>query len=40
MIRILPTTWTALYISLASAATWFLCESDALGGAAAPLFFH
>lgn len=39
MIRILPSTWTALYVSLASVATWFLCESDALGGAA-PLFFH
>jgi hypothetical protein len=39
MLRILPTTWTAIYVSLASAATWFLCESGALGGAT-PLFFH
>jgi hypothetical protein len=40
MHRILPTTWTAIYVSFASAATWFLCESGALGGGAAPLFFH
>lgn len=39
MIRIAPTAWTALYVSLTSLATWLLCETDALGGAA-PLFLH
>jgi hypothetical protein len=35
----LPMTWTALQVALAAAATWLLCETDALGGGAAP-FFH
>lgn len=35
----LPMTLTALQVALAAAATWFLCESNALSGAAAP-FFH
>lgn len=35
----LPMTWTALQVALATAATWFLCETNALSGAAAP-FFH
>jgi hypothetical protein len=39
MIRIVPTAWTAFYISLSGLATWLLCETDALGGAA-PLFLH
>jgi hypothetical protein len=39
MIRIFPATWTALHISLISAATWLLVETDALNGMA-PMFFH
>lgn len=35
----LPMTWTALQLALATAATWLLCQTDALSGAAAP-FFH
>jgi len=34
-----PTRLTALYVSLTGIATWLLCETDALSGAA-PLFFH
>jgi hypothetical protein len=39
MIRYTPTAWTTLYVSLTSIATWLLCETDALAGAA-PLFMH
>jgi hypothetical protein len=39
MIRFFPTAWTAAHVALTSAATWLLCETDALGGIA-PLFFH
>lgn len=41
MTRFFPTTkaWTAAHVALATAATWLLCETDALGGMA-PLFFH
>jgi len=39
MLRYHPNRWTALYLSLTSIATWLLCETDALSGAA-PLFFH
>jgi hypothetical protein len=39
MIRIFPATWTALHVSLISAATWLLVETDALNGMA-PMFFH
>jgi hypothetical protein len=39
MMRLFPMTWTAVHIALASAATWLLCETDALQGAAV-LFVH
>ena len=39
MIRIVPTAWTAIYISLSSLAAWLVCETDALMGTG-PLFFH
>lgn len=39
MFRYQPTAWTAIYVSLSGLATWLLCETDALGGAA-PLFLH
>jgi hypothetical protein len=29
-----PMRWTAIHVALASAATWLLCETDALGGVA------
>jgi hypothetical protein len=35
----LQMTWAAVQVALAAAATWLLCETDALRGAAAP-FFH
>jgi hypothetical protein len=35
-----PMAWTAIPLAVASAATWLLCESDALGGAAVMLFAH
>jgi hypothetical protein len=39
MTHFFPNTWTAAHVALATAATWLLCETDALGGMA-PLFFH
>jgi hypothetical protein len=30
MMRLLPMTWAALHMALAVAATWLLCETDAL----------
>jgi hypothetical protein len=39
MSRFYPMTWTAVHVALASAATWLLCETDALSGAAV-LFVH
>jgi hypothetical protein len=39
MTRFFPMTWTAIHVTLATAATWLLCETDALGGAAV-LFVH
>lgn len=39
MVRLVPTAYTAFYVSLTSLAAWLLCETDALGGAA-PLFLH
>jgi hypothetical protein len=39
MARLFPMTWTALHVALAAAATWLLCETDALMGAAV-LFGH
>lgn len=40
MTRFLPhaAVWTAAHVALAGAATWLLCETDALGGMA--LLFH
>jgi hypothetical protein len=34
MMRNLPITWAALNIALASGLTWFVCQSEALGGTA------
>jgi hypothetical protein len=34
MMRNLPITWAALNIALASALTWVVCQSEALGGTA------
>jgi hypothetical protein len=39
MTRCLPMTWTAIELAIASAATWLLCETGALGDASA-LFIH
>jgi hypothetical protein len=39
MIRLMPMTWTALHVAVASAATWLLVETDALSSAAV-LFIH
>jgi hypothetical protein len=39
MNRYLPISLTAVQLAIAAAATWVLCETDALRGAAAP-FFH
>lgn len=39
MTRIFPTAWTALHVGVTSAATWLLCNTDALGGVPS-LFFH
>ena len=34
MIRLCPMMWTALHLGLASAATFLLCTTDLLAGAA------
>jgi hypothetical protein len=39
MSRFFPTAWTALHVGITSLATWLLCATDTLTGAA-PLFFH
>jgi hypothetical protein len=39
MTRIFPAAWTALHVGVTSAATWLLCNTDALGGMPS-LFFH
>ncbi|GAB3412608.1 hypothetical protein NX774_04930 [Massilia agilis] len=40
MTRMIPMAWTAVQLALASAATWLLCESGALGDASAVLLVH
>jgi hypothetical protein len=40
MTRSTPVAWTAFQLALAGAAAWLLCETDALGGAAAVLMVH
>jgi hypothetical protein len=39
MTRIFPAAWTALHVGVTSAATWLLCNTDALGNVPS-LFFH
>jgi hypothetical protein len=39
MMRNLPIVWTALNVALASAATWVVCSTEALGNGAL-LFIH
>jgi hypothetical protein len=39
MMRHHPMTWTALHLALASAATWLLYATEALGGGVL-LFVH
>jgi len=39
MIRMFPTTWTALHVGITGLATWLLVATDALTSAA-PLFLH
>ena len=38
MMRLFPLTWAALHVGLASAATYLLCNTDLLNGAA--ILFH
>jgi hypothetical protein len=39
MTRYFPMTWTAIELAVASAATWLLCSTGAIGDASA-LFIH